>query len=315
MPKWLKRTGYVVLALFLLFNAMMASQAYYFTHFFPLSEKPATHTELSGMAKWKVLLLGMPFYKSRVVDSLNIPHQNMTLATADMQELSTWFIPKDSAPGTIIVFHGHGSNKSALIPEERAFHTMGYQVLAVDFRAHGNSTGAACTVGYKEAADVKAAYDYVKAHTLQPIILYGISLGAATIVQAMQQYALSPDKVILEMPFGTLQKAAEGKLRTMHLPTEPLATALTFWGGIEQGFWAFNFKPQDAAAAIHCPVLLQWGLQDQRVTQTETNTIFKNLASHNKELVVYALSHHQSLLQNEPAKWEKTVSNFLYKQY
>lgn len=315
MPKWLKRTGYVVLALFLLFNAMMASQAYYFTHFYPLSEQPANHTTLSGIAKWKALLFGMPFYKSQVVDSLTIPHQNITITTVDGQSLSAWWIPKDSALGTIIVFHGHGSNKSALIPEEKAFHTLGYQVLAVDFRAHGNSTGTVCTIGYKEAEDVHAAYTYVKAHTQQPIILYGISLGAATILQAMQQYAISPDKVILEMPFGTLQNAAEGKLRTMHIPTEPLATALTFWGGIEQGFWAFDVRPQYAAAAVHCPVLLQWGLQDQRVTQTETNTIFKNLASHNKIMVVYALSHHQSLLQNEPIKWQQTVSDFLYKQY
>lgn len=315
MPKWLKRTGYVLLAFFILLNVMMASQAYYFTHFFPLTEKPATTAQMSGMAKWKALLLGMPFYKSRVVDSLNLPHQNITIATADGQELAAWLIPKDSALGTIILFHGHGSNKSALIPEEKAFYTMGYRVLAVDFQAHGNSTGTVCAIGYREVADVKAAYDYVKAHTQQPIILYGISLGAATILQAMQQYALIPDKIILEMPFGTLQKAAEGKLRTMHLPAEPLAAALTFWGGIEQGFWAFNLKPEDAAAAIHCPVLLQWGLQDQRVTQNETNTIFKNLASHHKEMMIYALSHHQSLLQNEPAKWGKTVSDFLYKQY
>ncbi|WP_176712998.1 MULTISPECIES: hypothetical protein [unclassified Hydrotalea] len=51
MPKWLKRTGYVLLAFFILLNVMMASQAYYFTHFFPLTEKPATTAQMSGMAK------------------------------------------------------------------------------------------------------------------------------------------------------------------------------------------------------------------------------------------------------------------------
>jgi pimeloyl-ACP methyl ester carboxylesterase len=252
MPKWLKRTGFVMLAFFIVLNLIIASQAYYFTHFFPLPANASTNTQLNGWAKWKALILGAPIYKTKVVDSLNLPHQTFTIATNDGQQLSAWFIPRDSALGTILVFHGHGGNKSGLIPEEKAFHTMGYQVLAVDF--------------------------------------------------------------ILEMPFGTLPKAVEGKLRTMNFPTEPLGNWLTFWGGLEQGFWAFNFRPQDAAAAVHCPVLLQWGLQDNRVTQQETNDIFKNLASHDKEMVVYALSHHQSLLQNEPAKWQKTVSDFLYKQ-
>lgn len=314
MPKWLKRTGYVILALFIVLNIIIASQAYYFTHFFPLPANASANTQLNGWAKWKALILGAPIYKTKVVDSLNLPHQTFTIATNDGQQLSAWFIPRDSALGTILVFHGHGGNKSGLIPEEKAFHTMGYQVLAVDFRAHGNSTGTACSIGYREAADVKAAFDYALQHYHRPIILYGISLGAATILQAMQEYALTPDKIILEMPFGTLPKAVEGKLRTMNLPTEPLGNWLTFWGGLEQGFWAFNFRPQDAASAVHCPVLLQWGLQDNRVTQQETNHIFKNLASHDKEMVVYALSHHQSLLQNEPAKWQKAVSDFLYKQ-
>ncbi len=70
-------------------------------------------------------------------------------------------------------------------------------------------------------------------------MLWGISLGAATITRAVYEYDCKPEKIILELPFGSIEQAVQARLRMMHLPEEPLATLLTFWGGIENGFWAF----------------------------------------------------------------------------
>ena len=56
---------------------------------------------------------------------------------------------------------------------------------------------------------------------------------------------------------------------------------------------------------------MQWGINDPRVTETETNTIYKNLASHDKFLMKYIQSGHQSLCKNENAKWMSTVGDFL----
>jgi alpha-beta hydrolase superfamily lysophospholipase len=162
-----------------------------------------------------------------------------------------------------------------------------------------------------EARDVKAVYDYVKAKQENNIVLYGISMGAATITKAVSEFGLKPSKVILEMPFATLQDAVAGRMRTMGLPSEPLSTLLTFWGGVELGAWAFNYQPQKDAAAINCPVLLQWGVTDPRVTESETHQIFKNLASRDKELIKYLQSGHQSLCKNEKSKWYMTVGRFL----
>ena len=97
----------------------------------------------------------------------------------------------------------------------------------------------------------------------------------------------------------------------MGLPAEPVATLLTFWGGAEQGFWAFGLKPWDYATKINCPVLLQRGLNDVRVTKDETIHIFKNLASHDKTLIEYVQSGHESLCSKEHDKWVKTVTDFL----
>ena len=193
-----------------------------------------------------------------------------------------------------------------------AFYQLGYAVCMVDFRAHGNSSGNVCTIGYNEAADVKATVDFVKAKGEKNIVLWGVSLGAATILKAMADYKdIQPSKIIIEMSFGSLNDAVKGRLRMMQLPQQSLSTLLTFWGGLEQGFWAFNYKPYVYAKQVHTPVLLQWGHIDKRVSETETNAIFQNLASTQKKLVIYEKSGHESLLKNEPEKWLETVTGFL----
>jgi alpha-beta hydrolase superfamily lysophospholipase len=189
---------------------------------------------------------------------------------------------------------------------------MGYNVCTIDFRAHGNSEGNVCTIGYKEVADVTATFDYVISKGEKNVVLWGISLGAATILKTLNDHPeIQPSKVILEMPFGSLTEAVKGRLRLMNLPEQPLAALLTFWGGTEQGFWAFNFKPSQYAHAVKVPVLLQWGKNDSRVTQDETTAIYNNIPSVEKRLVVYENSGHESLLKKEPAKWLTQVASFL----
>ena len=141
-------------------------------------------------------------------------------------------------------------------------------------------------------------------------MLWGISLGAATITKAVNDYGIAPQKIILEMPFGSLPDAVAGRVNIMGLPKEPITTMLTFWGGIENDFWAFSLKPSEYVKKIKCPVLLQHGSKDPRVTEIETKEIFNNIST-NKKWVEYTESAHQSLCTNEHTKWVTEVSSFL----
>jgi hypothetical protein len=112
------------------------------------------------------------------------------------------------------------------------------------------------------------------------------------------------------MPFASILQAAEGRIKMMGLPGEPLAGFITFWGGTEHGFWAFNMKPAEFAKKITVPVLLQWGRKDPRVQQAETDAVYENLAG-KKELVVYETAGHESLCDKEHGKWVTAVNSFL----
>jgi uncharacterized protein len=307
----LRRILVLVLILFVLLNVMSAFHAYKFTHFY---EEPglkrAKPEEMSIGDKASAIFLGVKYPKS--VNSLipQIPYETVHLTTSDQLKIEAWHCRQASPKGTVILFHGHGSSKSKVLPEAMSFYSMGYNVFLVDFRAHGGSQGNTCTIGYKEAEEVKLAYDHIRQNE-KNIILWGISLGAATITHAIDEYNLKPAKVILEMPFGSLLEAVKGRVRTMGLPAQPLSSMLAFWGGIEQGFWAFSLNPCNYAAKINCPTLIQWGRNDARVTEEEANCIFNSVPAAQKKLVVYEHSGHQSLFANETEKWEKEVGNFV----
>lgn len=316
MKKLLKGIGVTLLTLFIFLNIIVAFHAYKFTHFYDNNTPGLKKYELmSGWDEAKAILFGLDYYKGRITNKPRSPYQTFHIKTRDGFLLEGWYIPKDSAKGTVILFHGHGGSRSNIVTEANAFHNFGYNVCMTDFRAHGNSSGNLCTIGYNESADVKSTYDYVVSQGEKNIILYGISLGAATITKAMSDYKdIQPSKVILEMPFGSLKDAVKGKLRTMHLPDQPLTELLLFWGGVEQGFWTYHHAPTEYAKNIHVPVLMQWGRNDIRVTKPEIDSVYKNLGTPYKQLIIYNNSGHESLLKNEPVKWLNSIQLFLEKK-
>lgn len=310
MKKFLKKFLWVFLIFFILFNFISATNAYKFTHFYDRGKvviKP--ENKKTAWDHFREILLGKDYIKK---ENVPMPDSFSTVifTTKDKIKLEAWYRHAKNPEGSVALFHGYGDNKSKVLAEGKAFLNMGYNVLLLDFRAHGNSGGNTCTIGYKEAEDVKLAYDFLKNKGEKNIVLWGISMGAAAIAHSIEEYHLQPSRVILEMPFATMEDAVEGQVRLMHLPEEPLSTFLTFWGGTEHGFWAFGMKPDEYVKDIHCPVLMQVGLHDIRVTPEERKEVFENLRQP-KQLIIYNNSGHESLYKKEPLKWLASVSAFL----
>jgi uncharacterized protein len=312
MKRLLKILLRSIIIIFVLLNIIVAFHAYKFTHFYNNGEIAVKKKqEKSGWDKAREIFFGINAEKKKNDVTTDSAFKTVYIKTTDSLKLEAWYIAADSSKGTVLLFHGHGSNKSAVINEAASFNELGFNTLLVDFRAHGSSEGNTCTIGYDESEDVKLAYDYVKHTGEKNVVLWGISMGASTITKAIKDYQLEPQKVILEMPFGTINDAVVGRVKMMGLPPQPIATLLTFWGGTIRGFWAFGMKPQEFASVIKCPVLLQWGKNDPRVSQSEEEILFKNISSTNKKFVIYETAAHESLCKKERAKWEAEVAAFL----
>jgi len=311
--KTLKRLGYIFLVVFIFINAVCIWQAFTFSHFSVATPGKKAHANFLEQKFNRVF--GQKHPRQLLVDSLAIPHQSLYI-NSDALKLAAWYLKHDTdtaVRGTVVMFHGYGGCRSEIIPEATAFYNMQYNVFMIDFRAHGYSEGDICSLGYFESDDVRAAYNYVNNTGEKNIILWGGSMGAASIIKAMHDDDnIEPSKVILEKSYGDMTDAVEGFIRkTMHQPAEPLATMLTFWGSVEEGAWMFSMKPEVYAKQITCPTLIQWGSQDETVSKQETENIYNNLGASQKQLVVYPGCHHEDLLLKNPVLWNNSVSNFL----
>lgn len=310
MKRLIKILLRTLLIVFIFINIVTAFHAYKFTHFYNAGDITVKQEE-NGWDKTGDILFGIDVAKKPNSITTDSSFETIYLTTKDGIKLQGWYLKTaGTAKGTVVMFHGHGSTKSGIILESEEFRKMGYNTLLMDFRAHGSSGGNTTTIGYYEAEDVYLAYDFIKNKGEKNIVLWGISMGAAAISKAISDDDLQPSKIILEMPFGSIVKAAEGRIKMMHLPPEPLAALITFWGGTEHGFWAFNMKPAEFVKKINCPVLLQWGNNDPRVTRGEIDLIYANITAP-KKLVVYAGAAHESLCKKENEKWMSEVQNFL----
>ncbi|NML35996.1 alpha/beta hydrolase [Chitinophaga sp. G-6-1-13] len=312
MRRFFKKALYALLFLVLLFNCITAFHAYKFTHFSENNRHRNKRPEEMNIGeKLNIIFFGVRLSKSITSARPNIPYDTVQLLTANGLHLEGWWMPVTQAKGTVILFHGYGGNKGSHLPEAYWFRQLGYNTFLIDFRGHGNSDGTACSIGYKEAEDVKLAWDYVRSRSNQPVSLWGMSMGAAAIMKAVPEYHLTPQKIILESPFATLLDAVKSRMRAVHLPATPLSHMLTFWGGLELGFWGFGHNPEDYARHIQVPVLYCWGQQDIRVTPDETRRVFGQLATQQKQLHIFKDAGHQSFCQKDGTVWKQLVKDFM----
>lgn len=112
---------------------------------------------------------------------------------------------RPNALGTVVICHGYTQSKH----EAFFFRTLfpHFHVLAFDFRAHGELTaGQYSTIGRDEMFDVKGAVDWVRTHPEladKPIIGFGFSMGAVSLLQAQSHFKNLFDLMILDSPFDS----------------------------------------------------------------------------------------------------------------
>ena len=79
------------------------------------------------------------------------------LSSSGLGEMLRW----EKSRGLLVLLHGRNSCKEHWYPAAERFARIGYNILLIDNRAHGQSDGGCCTFGGKEATDVSAVLDEV----------------------------------------------------------------------------------------------------------------------------------------------------------
>lgn len=188
--------------------------------------------------------------------------------------LAGWYIPAASgAPPTaptVVLAHGWGSNKSAMLDRAALLHDT-YHLLLFDFRNHGQSGGAVTTQGVREAGDIMAMLDWLESEKgADRIALFGASMGGASALAAADRDE-RVDALIVESTHATLANAIDARLQRAGYPLSmPGSWAILLGSLFRTGEDASSVDPVLSVARLEeRPVLLVYGGADDSIGRTD----------------------------------------------
>lgn len=115
----------------------------------------------------------------------------LELTTSDGYEIVAYEVTAVQPKAVIIFLSGiHNPSVTAFFGHARMLLDEGYASILLEMRAHGESEGEVIALGYEEYLDVQAVVDYIKrsdSYAAVPIVVYGLSMGGATAVNAIGQ--------------------------------------------------------------------------------------------------------------------------------
>lgn len=271
------------------------------------TEKTDSPQKLTTTQKIKTLIFGVN--NPRPENNAKPTREYETVKLNSNKEIECWSIDAENSKGTVVLFHGFASDKSSMLDKAEVFLELGYSTFLVDFMGSGGSEGKQTTVGFLEAKQVETVFDYLT-NKEDNVFLFGTSMGSVAIMKAINDSEIQPKGIIIECPFGSMYETVAARFQSMNVPTFPMADLLVFWGGVQNGFWAFGHNPTEYAKNINCPTLLLYGAKDEKVSRKEIDGIFNNLNGV-KSLEIYENAGHENYLSKYKDEWTKDVQMFL----
>lgn len=208
------------------------------------------------------------------------PFEEFYLEAPDGARLNAVHFKRQRPKGLILYFHGNAGDLSRWGSYATFFAQKEYDVLIMDYRTYGKSTGK---LGEKELyADAQLFYQYAKRQYGEAnIIVYGRSLGAAIATQLAS--VTQPSKLILETPFYNLYDVA--KERFSLLP-------------IKQ-FLKYEFKSNEYITQVACPIRIFHGTADRVVPYESGLQLFESTPQTDKRFYTIENGEHNNLVEFE----------------
>lgn len=144
---------------------------------------------------------------SRTPADLGLASRNVRLQTSDGVTLAAWWVPSRNR-AAVVVSHGAGSTRTAVLDEAAVLAEEGYGVLLFDARGHGESGGRGMDFGWYGELDTAAAVDFLSAQPeIEHIGLLGLSMGGESAIGA----AGADPRVEAVVAEGATSRVAEDK--------------------------------------------------------------------------------------------------------
>lgn len=220
---------------------------------------------------------------------------------------------------TVILLHGLYSNRSMCLPLLPLYREMGFNVLMVDLRGHGESGGRHTMWGMREMDDLDAWMAWLgKKDPAGGVGIHGISLGGAmAILYGGTGRGASLLFCVSDSAYADLLSLGKEKLYAwtgddrllygMDL-IDPFFQAAMFF---HTGKWLRDIEPVRAAEMMRAPLLLLHGADDRLVPPDAAEALGRAAGSSRKEIRIFQGAGHAGELAANPEAYRRIVEDFV----
>ena len=243
----------------------------------------------------------------------------VSVQAADGLELNALLIaPKREPSGAgahryAISVHGYKSVPASMTRLVAYYLEAGWNVLAIEQRAHGESPARYTSMGYFEKDDLIRWINYIEEIDGEAqIILHGVSMGAATVMLATGE-ELPPQvrAAVADCGYSTLTGEYAAQLKALFkLPPFPLLPLASLACKMRAGFF---FSAVDCTAAVarsKTPTLFIHGEEDDFVPFSMLDELYEAASCKKEKLAVPGAAHAESE-ETESALYWSAVDGFV----
>jgi len=215
----------------------------------------------------------------------------------------------------VIVVHGYTNSAEEMVDIAKRYIDMGYRVLMINLRSHGKSEGSYIGMGWPDRLDLLKWISYlIEQNKEAKIILYGISMGASTVMMTTGENIPSNVKLAIEdCGYTSVWDEFANTLKlTFKLPTFPI---LNVANQITKNKAGYDFKEASAIEQIKkskTPTLFIHGDKDKFVPFWMLDKLYEAAKCEKQKLVIEGAKHAQSSEINQELYWN-TIEQFIKK--
>ena len=205
------------------------------------------------------------------------PFEELFLKTDDGAVINAIHFKTENPKGVILYFHGNAGDLSRWGIIAEFFVEKQYDVLVMDYRTFGKSTGALNEKAFYK--DATYCYNYLKEeYGEHDITVYGRSLGTALATYIASRN--KPKHLILETPYYSIGDVAQ--FRFPIFPTKYLLK--------------YKFPSYQFIQKVECPISIFHGTEDHVVPFSSGKKLFEMAPKHHKEFIIIEGGNHNNLI-------------------
>ena len=213
----------------------------------------------------------------------------------------------------IIAVHGYTDSANFMVNSAKQFLNYGYNVLIPDLRAHGKSEGKYIGMGWLDKDDIQLWIDYLIAtYGKIKIILYGISMGAATVMMTSGEDLPSNVRMVIEdCGYTSAWEEFTHELKYLFkMPAFPALYNVNFITILRAGYSLKKASSIKQIKKSKIPILFIHGDKDNFVPFYMLDRLYQ-AATCKKEKLVIKNAGHAEAQWIDPEKYWHTVRKFI----